>query len=137
MTDVAMPAGAVDVSNWADVETTAELHRPRSAVWIQGTQLRDGTFESRCIRVGGLHGTTCSTARMLGRSRKHCSRPPTASTGLQPLGTKPPAIPASYLRFGPPPTATGGGADLLYFGLDAGGPGASDVAVVAVSFSWS
>ncbi|MGV0778746.1 hypothetical protein [Mycolicibacterium elephantis] len=68
------PAGATEVSDWADIGTPDEFRTFDGPKWtlpgirwgfgdteedgyvaIYGTQLRDGTVEERCIRVGGLH----------------------------------------------------------------------------------
>lgn len=84
---VPVPAGAVETSDWCDVGHPDEfrtfsgptrsipgLAYPDSSpamVLIFGTQLRDGTVEGRCIRVGGVHWDDeidAETARALGRA---------------------------------------------------------------------
>lgn len=69
---VPVPAGATEVSDWCDVGHPDEFRSFTGPSWpgptpqynsgnsnpmviVYGTQLRDGTIEGRCIRVGGLH----------------------------------------------------------------------------------
>lgn len=74
MTAIDWPAGATEVSDWADVGKTDEFRTFDGPKWtlpwirwgwggneedgfvtVSGTQLRDGTIEGvRCVRVGGL-----------------------------------------------------------------------------------
>jgi len=74
MTAVDWPAGASEVSDWADAGTPDEFRSFLGPKWtlpgirwgwgdneedgfvaVSGTQLRNGTVEGRCIRVGGVH----------------------------------------------------------------------------------
>ncbi|WP_232076079.1 hypothetical protein [Mycobacterium gallinarum] len=70
MTAVDWPAGATEVSDWADVGKTDEFRSFDGPIWtipevqytndaparvfVSGTQLRDGTVEERCIRLEGV-----------------------------------------------------------------------------------
>src|SRR4051812_35221570 len=84
---VPLPAGATDVTDWTDVGSPDEFRcfdGPirtvegikcwdgwPATVFVNGTQLRDGTVEGRCIRVYGVHGDdmlSSETARVLGRA---------------------------------------------------------------------
>lgn len=85
--DVPLPDGATDVDDWTDVGHPDQFRlfsgptRPLAGltmndgspglVAISGVQLRDGTIESRCIRVGGFHWDDeldADTVRGLARS---------------------------------------------------------------------
>jgi hypothetical protein len=82
--NVPIPAGATDISEWADVGHPDEFRSFTGPTWtipglqyssgedaavlIYGTQLADGTVEERCIRLGGVHWDdelTSQTARVL------------------------------------------------------------------------
>ncbi|MBY0287489.1 MAG: hypothetical protein K2X52_10105 [Mycobacteriaceae bacterium] len=87
MTAVDWPAGATDVSDWADVGKPEEFRSFDGPIWtipeiqytndaparvfVSGTQLRDGTIEERCIRLEGVAWEdmlASDTARTLSRA---------------------------------------------------------------------
>ena len=89
MTAIDWPAGATELSDWADVGHLGEFRSFDGPIWtipevvqdhrggtparvfVSGTQLRDGTVEERCIRLEGVaweDELSSDTARELGQA---------------------------------------------------------------------